>query len=121
MIILNAASQLIALGAIVLIQAAYSIAAARLLGVEEFGRFSFVFSITQILLIGCDVGLHNTAVRKIALYLAEDRRSHAEEIFGTFFSLKIVVSLALVGCAAVISLMVPEGTGFSLLLFAGGM
>jgi len=46
MIIFNAAAQLIALGAIVLIQAAYSIAAARLLGVEDFGRFSFVFGIT---------------------------------------------------------------------------
>ena len=118
MIIFNAASQLIALGAIVLIQAAYSIAAARLLGVEDFGRFSFVFSITQILLVGCDLGLHNTAVRRIALCLAEDRRSHAEEIFSTFFSLKILVSLALVGCAAVISLVLPAGTGAGFSLYS---
>jgi O-antigen/teichoic acid export membrane protein len=123
MIIFNAAAQLIALGAIVLIQAAYSIAAARFLGVEDFGRFSFVFSITQILLVGCDLGLHNTAVRRIAFCIAEERRSHAEEIFGTFFSLKVLVSLALAGCAAVLSLVVPAGTGagFALVLFAGGM
>src|SRR5437762_11342504 len=108
MILVNAAAQLVALAAIVIIQTAYSIAAARLLGVDAFGQFSFVFSITQILLIGCDLGLHNTALRKIALYIAEDRRSAAEELFGVFFSLKIIISLALVGVAALISFLVPE-------------
>jgi O-antigen/teichoic acid export membrane protein len=123
MIILNAAAQLAALAAIILIQMAYSIAAARLLGVEDFGRFSFVFSITQILLIGCDLGLHNTAVRKIALAFAEDRRSDAEKAFSTFFSLKVLLSLAIVGCAAFFSAIFPGLTGIrlALLLFSGGM
>src|SRR2546426_749903 len=105
MIILNAGAQLIALGMVIVIQTVYSIAAARLLGVNDFGRFSFVFSITQILLIGCDLGLHNTAIRKIALFLAQSHEAEydsvesphgdsATNLFGTFFSLKIIVSLA---------------------------
>src|SRR5206468_583258 len=95
MMVFNAAAQLIALGAVILVQTAYSVAVARLLGVEDFGAFSFFFSITQILLIGCDFGLHNTAVRKIALRLAEGHPAAARETFGVFFSLKIVFSAAL--------------------------
>jgi O-antigen/teichoic acid export membrane protein len=135
MIILNAVAQLTALGAVIIMQTVYSIAAARLLGVEDFGRFSFVFSITQILLIGCDLGLHNTALRKIALCLAKPPLAttpqvseirpddRAANIFGTFFSLKVVASLALVGCAGVLSALLTDGreTRLALLLFAGGM
>src|SRR5437762_1919814 len=123
MIIFNAGAQLVALAAIVLIQIAYSIAAARLLGVEAFGQFSFLFSITQILLIGCDLGLHNTAIRKIALYVAEDRQSEAAEVFGRFFSLKVLVSLVLAACAGGISLLISQTTAdrVALLLFAAGM
>src|ERR1043166_8715086 len=123
MIILNAMAQLAALAGVVIIQIAYSVAAARLLGVAAFGQFSFVFSITQILLIGCDLGFHNTALRKIAFYTAERQQAAAEEVFRSFFFLKILVSLALVGCAAAIAAILPEnsGTGFALMLFAGGM
>src|SRR5262249_35364225 len=123
MIIRNAAAQLTALGTIVIVQTAYSIAAARLLGVEAFGEFSFVFSITQILLIGCDFGFHNTALRKIAFYTADGRQTAAEQVFRSFFSLKILISLALVVCAAAIAVILPENTEtrFALILFAGGM
>ncbi len=123
MIIFNATAQLVALAAIVIIQTAYSIAAARLLGVEAFGQFSFLFSFTQILLIGCDLGLHNTAVRKIAFDVAEDRKASARDTFRIFFSLKIVLSALLVCCAAVTASILPKinGSRPALLLFAIGM
>src|SRR5213596_1156498 len=85
MIIRNAAAQLTALAAVIVTQTAYSVAVARLLGVEDFGQFSFVFSITQILLTGCDLGLHNTAVRKIAVFCRRGpllrRRGDLRQIF----------------------------------------
>jgi O-antigen/teichoic acid export membrane protein len=123
MIIFNAAAQLMALATIIIVQAVYSVSAARFLGVEAFGQFSFVFSITQMLLTGCDLGLHNTAVRKVALYFAEGRDSEAEDAFTRFFSLKVALSLAVTGGAAVISLLLPGRTEsrFILFLFAGGM
>ena len=45
------------------------------------------------------------------------------EIFGTFFSLKVLVSLVLAGCASVLSVLLPAGSGAgsALVLFAGGM
>src|ERR1700756_110506 len=109
--IFNATAQLIALGAVVLLQTAYSVAVARLLGVEDFGTFSFVFSIIQILLIGGDFGLHNTAVRKIAPRVVAGRNAAAADVFQTFFFVKIILSSALVGCAGVLSILLPEGGG----------
>src|ERR1051326_1325745 len=122
-IAVNAAVQLAALAGIIVIQIAYSIAAARLLGVDAFGQFSFVFSITQILLMGSDLGLHNTAVRRIAFDVAAGRHSSAEATFVRFFSLKLLVSLILAGCAAVISVVIPniDGSRSALLFFATGM
>ena len=123
MIILNAMAQLAALAGVVIIQIAYSVAAARLLGVAEFGQFSFVFSVTQILLIGCDLGLHNTAVRKIAIDIASGRQSAAEETFGRFFSLKLVLSALLACCGAAMSFAIPnmDGSRLALVFFSAGM
>src|SRR5579862_1717721 len=122
MIVLNATAQLTALGAVIIIQMAYSIAVARVLGVDDFGRFSFVFSIAQILLIGCDLGLHNTAVRKIALRLAKGD-GDAKSAFTTFFSLKLLVSLVLLLAAAALSILLRDtaGTRLALFLFAAGV
>src|SRR5260370_20212950 len=124
MIVLNAAAQLTALGAVIIIQMAYSIAVARVLGVDDFGRFSFVFSIAQILLIGCDLGLHNTVVRKIALRLAQpDSGDDAKNTFATFFSLKLIVSLVLVAAAGVLSVLLRDTapTRLAVFLFAAGV
>lgn len=103
MIAINAAAQLVALGGVVLLQAAYSILIARILGVEDFGRFAFAFSIPQILLIGCDLGLHNTAILKIS---ADLKNSHT--LFSTFFYLKLAVSSLLVLVVIVLSLVLRE-------------
>jgi O-antigen/teichoic acid export membrane protein len=124
MIVLNAAAQLTALAAVILIQMAYSIAVARVLGVDDFGRFSFVFSLSQILLIGCDLGLHNTAVRKIAFRLAQPRgQDDAKNTFTTFFSLKLIVSIVFFAVAGVFSVLLRDTaeTRLALLLFSAGV
>src|SRR5438105_1353863 len=134
MIVLNAAAQLMGLAAVIIIQTTYSIVVARLLGVEDFGRFSFVFSVTQIFLIGCDLGLHNSAIRKIAVCVSEREpaarelpdvsgKETASQVFADFFSVKIVVSVGLFICVCVLSAVIREsgGTRVALVLFAAGM
>jgi O-antigen/teichoic acid export membrane protein len=118
LIAFNAAAQVTALGLSLVVQTAYLILAARILGVDDFGRFSFVFSITQILLVGGDLGLHNTGLRKIS---AEPNRSR--QIFPLFFSLKAMVSLGLFVIVAGIALLLRENweTRQCLLLLGTGM
>lgn len=118
MIAINAAAQLVALGGVVLLQAAYSILVARILGVEDFGRFAFAFSIIQILLIGCDLGLHNTAIRRISADLKS-----SPTLFATFFHLKLVVSSLLVLLVILLSLFLRETREIqiALCLFGLGM
>ena len=101
-----------ALAGVVLLQTAYSILVARILGVEDFGRFAFVFSITQILLIGCDFGLHNTAIRKISADL-----KNSPALFSTFFRLKLVVSTLLVLGVGILSLLLRETREVQISLF----
>lgn len=118
MIALNAAAQLVSLGGILVVQTAYLILAARFLGVEDFGRFSLVFSISQILLIGGDLGLHNTAIRKISF-----QPDRSEVVFPLFFSMKAVVSALLAGAAGVVALALRETgeTRVTLALFGIGV
>src|SRR5205085_516269 len=91
---------------------------------EGFGRFSFVFSITQLLLMDCDLGLHNTAIRKIAFYAAQpDKENQAATAFGTFFSLKVIVSLAFIFSISAASLLFSQTNEMraALVLFSAGM
>ena len=116
MIAINAAAQMAALAGVVLLQTAYSVLVARILGVEDFGRFAFVFSITQILLIGCDLGLHNTAIRKISA-----NRENSPALFCIFFRLKLVVSSLLVLGVGVLSLLLRETREVQIALFLFGL
>ena len=97
-------------------QTAYSVLVARILGVEDFGRFAFVFSITQILLIGCDLGLHNTAIRKISA-----DRENSPSLFSIFFHLKLAVSSLLVLAIGVLSLLLRETREVQIALFLFGL
>ncbi|MFQ5737416.1 MAG: flippase [Acidobacteriota bacterium] len=118
MIVVNAASQMVALGAVLVVQTLYMIVVARVLGPEDFGRFSFAWTIAQILLIGGDLGLHNTALRKISTH---PERSAA--FCKTFFGLKMALSAILFLIAVLISLVIRETleTRIALLLFGAGM
>lgn len=118
MIGFNAASQLLALGGIIVLQTVYSIGAARILGPEDFGRFAFIWSIVQIVLVGGDLGLHNTAVRRISA-----DHSLSSTVFPTFASLKGLLSAVLFLLIALLALIIEENstTRWTLLLFGIGM
>lgn len=118
MIALNAASQMMALGAILVIQTVYLIVVARILGPEDFGRFSFAWSIVQILLVGGDLGLHNTAIRFLSGRLEDSRR-----ISKLFLGLKLAVTAALFLLVLLLALVVEVGyeTRVCLAVFGLGM
>ena len=83
MIAFNIVSQLTALGAVLVLQTVYMIVVARVLGPEGFGHFSFVWSLVQILVVAGDLGLHNTAIRRIS-----GRVEDSLQLSSTFFWLK---------------------------------
>jgi len=117
MIAFNAASQVAALGSVLVIQTVYMFIVLRVLGPEDFGRFAFAWSIIQILMIGGDIGLHNTALRKIAS--APDQ---SEQISSLFFYLKTVLTGLLVLVVVVIALLnQAPATRLILLIFGAGM
>lgn len=118
MITVNAFSQLAALGTVLVIQTGYMIIAARMLGPEDFGRYSFAWNLIQIFLIAGDFGLHNTVVRLIS-----SNRSDSEVISRVFFWLKAVVSSALFGVVLVIAGLMRESwdVQVSLVIFGVGM
>lgn len=118
MIALNATAQMVALIAILGIQTAYMIVVARVLGPEDFGRFSFAWAIVQILLIGGDFGLHNTVIRRIS-----HRPMDSPRISANFFYLKLMLSLFLLAILGVMAATVGELAGgrMVLLVFGAGM
>lgn len=114
----NAISQLAALGVILVVQTLYMIVVARVLGPEDFGRFSLVWVIVQILLIGGDLGLHNSALRRISQDPAASPR-----ISGTLFWLKLRLSAILFLVVLLLALPLPEAasTKWALVIFGAGM
>jgi O-antigen/teichoic acid export membrane protein/glycosyltransferase involved in cell wall biosynthesis len=118
MIAINAASQMMALGAILIVQTVYLIVVARVLGPEDFGRFSFAWSIVQILLIGGDLGLHNAAIRLLSGRLEESPR-----ISKLFLGLKLAVTAVLLLVVLLLALLVQESreTRLCLVIFGLGM
>jgi O-antigen/teichoic acid export membrane protein len=118
MIIFNALTQLFALGAVLVLQTGYMMLVARMLGPEDFGRFSFCWAVIQILLIGGDSGLHNTALKKISA-----NREGSLEISRTFFGLKVTLSAVLFALVLVIAFFLNETdqTRIALVIFGVGM
>ncbi len=117
MIAYNAAAQLAGLFSTALLQAFFGIVAARFLGVEDFGRFAFVWAITQILVAIGDLGLHNTAIRRIS---SEPGQSLG--LFSGFYSLKLLLSSILLGVMLLLSLLIGDSgeMRWALLLFGLG-
>lgn len=114
----NAFAQLTALAIILVTQTIYMIAAARLLGPEDFGRFSYLWALIQILLLGGDLGLHNTAIRKISGQI-----SSSKVMSGTFLALKAYLSLVLLGIIWSLSFFLPETpeARLTLVFFGAGL
>jgi O-antigen/teichoic acid export membrane protein len=88
-IVFNAAAQLVALGSIVILQTVYTVLVARSLGPEAFGRYSFAFAVSHIILFACDLGLHGTIIRRISVATERSR-----ELLPVFFSIRLVLALA---------------------------
>ncbi|GAB4245959.1 MAG: hypothetical protein Kow00109_22030 [Acidobacteriota bacterium] len=118
MIALNALSQTAALGAVLLIQTAYLFLVARFLGPEDFGWFAFAWSITQMMLVGGDLGTHNTTLR----WLAGERRP-AAEVVPVFLAVKgaIAAGLLVLVLGLALFLNVPDAVRWALALFGAGM
>ena len=119
MIALNALSQTAAMGIGLLVQTIYIVAVARTLSIPEFGQFNLVFAITQILFLGGDLGIHNTALRRIA----EDRR-HSQSTFQRFLFLKILLALFGFTVAVAIAFFLGEqdpGLGLCMFWFGVGL
>jgi O-antigen/teichoic acid export membrane protein len=118
MIAFNAIMQLGAFGGVLLFQTLYMILVARILGPEDFGRFSFAWGVIHIVLIGGNLGLGNTALRKISA----DREGSAE-ISQIYFWLRGILALILFLPVLMIAYFVPETpqTRGMLVVFGGGM
>ncbi len=127
MIVVNAAAQVTSLAATLVVQTIYLIVVARVLGPEDFGRFSFAWSVVQILLIGGDFGLHNTALRLMAA-----DRGRSREISDLFLGLKLVVSGLLLTAVVILAgsirlggeaetALVVFGAGAALQCFSSGL
>ena len=116
MIAYNAAAQLVGLFSTALLQAFFRIIAARFLGVEDFGRFAFVWAITQILVASGDLGLHNTAIRGIS---SEPGQSLG--LFSGFYSLKLLLSAVLLSVMLLLSLLIGDSGEMRLALLLFGL
>lgn len=118
MIAYNAAAQMAALATVLVVQTTYIILVARILGPEDFGRFSFAWALVQMLLIAGDLGTHNTVIREVS---AQPQQS--ERITQDFFFLKLVLGLVLFLIVAVCAGFLKETaeTRVALLLFGVGM
>ena len=116
MIAYNAAAQLAGLFSSAPLQALFGIITARFLGVEDFGRFAFVWAITQILVASGDLGLHNTAIRRIS-----SEPEEALGLFSGFYSLKLLLSAGLLGVMLLLSLVIGDSGEMRLALLLFGL
>ncbi|UCF38900.1 MAG: flippase [Acidobacteriota bacterium] len=114
----NAASQMGAFGSALVIQTLYMIVVARVLGPEDFGRYSFAWSMVQIFLIAGDLGLHNTAVREISSK-PEASVEAASRLLG--LKLGLTCGFCALICVLAMVLNLENPTRYALVLFGFGM
>ena len=112
----NAAAQLAGLFSSALFQALFGVIAARFLGVEDFGRFAFAWAITQILVASGDLGLHNTAIRRIS---SAPDQSHG--LFSGFYSLKLLLSAGLLAVMLLLAFLIGASGEMRLALLLFGL
>ncbi len=116
MIAYNAAAQLAGLFGTALLQAFFGIIAARFLGVEDFGKFAFAWAITQILVASGDLGLHNTAIRRIS-----SDPDQSPDLFSGFYSLKLLLSAGLLAVMLLLVFVIGDSTEMRLALLLFGL
>lgn len=71
-----------------ILQLGYTIAMARYLGVEDFGKFSFAYAFTQLFVVAIDLGLNTYTVREVS-----KDRAKANSFLVNSLALKVVISI----------------------------
>jgi O-antigen/teichoic acid export membrane protein len=87
------------------------VATARLLGPEEFGLFSFAFSVGSVLAVTADLGLHLQLAREVAVGERSPSSSLADAVSG-----KLLASGAVLCGIAATALLYPRSTSVRWLL-----
>ena len=82
---------------------------ARVLGVEQFGAYSFAFSIVQILTIVSTLGGQSLLVREVASYNTQGKFGAVRGLLIRFRQVSILVSLLLMLGGWVVVFVVAEG------------
>jgi O-antigen/teichoic acid export membrane protein len=102
---------------VVLLVGAVSIAVlTRYLGPDDYGRFALALMYVQLWGVLADVGLLTTVVREIS-----KRPERTEELVGNVLVLRLLLSIAAIGAASAVSLLLPYDPDVRVaILLAGG-
>ena len=98
----NTAVQVAGKGAVLALGAVSIAVLTRYLGPEDYGKFTLALMYMQLFAVLADAGLYMTVVREIS---KEPERT--EELVGNALTLRLLLTLALIGVGAAISLALP--------------
>lgn len=97
-----------------------SLALARLLGAEDFGRYSVIIAWVSLLTVPALLGMENLTVRHVAGYAASGDTPHLRGVIGFVVSVVGAVSVTVAALAAAIGIAVGL-PGIATVTFALGM
>ena len=113
---LNTAVQVAGKGVVLVIAAGSIAVLTRYLGRDDYGRFTLALMYMQLFGVLADVGLLTTVVRDISKDPAR-----TEELVGNALTLRLVLSLLVIGLAAGVSLLLPYAHNVRVaIVLAGG-
>ena len=97
--------------------------AARILGVDDYGVFSFALAFASILVIFSDFGLTTITTRDLARNFSDDpmRAIEKEKEFSSVFSLKMVLTLATYLLIFLTSFLITESSEIHRIIFILGV
>ncbi len=98
----NTAVQVAGKGAVLALGAVSIAVLTRYLGPEDYGKFTLALMYMQLFAVLADLGLYMTVVREIS---KEPERT--EELVGNALTLRLLLTLSLIGVGALISLALP--------------
>jgi O-antigen/teichoic acid export membrane protein len=112
----NTAVQVVGKGAVLAMGAGSIAILTRYLGPDDYGRFTLALMYMQLFGVLADVGLFTTVVRDISR--DPDR---TEELVGNALTLRLLLSIVVIGVAAGVSLLLPYAPNVRVaILLAGG-
>jgi O-antigen/teichoic acid export membrane protein len=112
----NTALQLVGKGALLAMGAVSIAVLTRYLGPERYGQYTLALMYMQLFAVLADVGLFTTVVREISR-----DPSRTDELAGNALTLRLLLSVAMIVLACLISLLLPYDTDVRVaILLAGG-